>query len=79
MKFKNEGDNDIYVFKLHFAAGSTVDVSTKDPNKLAWLRSNFTEVKDEPKPKPVVKAEPVPVPEVEAEPTKKRRPYKRRG
>ena len=88
MKFKNETDVDRYVFGLHFAAGTTNDVSTKDLDKLAWLKSNFTEVKDEPKPKPkpvpVVKAEPVPVPEadveVEAPTVKKRRsPYRRRG
>ena len=46
MKFRNDGNRDLYVFKEHFAAGATVDVSVTDPDKLAWLRRHLTAIEE---------------------------------
>jgi hypothetical protein len=53
LKFKNETKTDIPIFGLHFAKGNTVAIPervARNPQKLAWLRSNFTEVIDQPAP-----------------------------
>ena len=88
VRLRNDTDNDLYKFGLHFAAGTTNDVTTLDhePELLAWLKRNLTEVEETAtvSTPTAVKAEPVPVPEadveVEAPTVKKRRsPYRRRG
>ena len=54
MKFKNERpDMDLTFFNIGFAALTTVEVRDDlDPQKLAFLRNNLTEVKDPPPPPP---------------------------
>lgn len=44
MKFRNDTDRDLYLFGENFSHGATVDYTGTDPDKLAYLRRNLTEV-----------------------------------